>query len=653
MFIAFIQYGSAAEEEESMSVQAGVFHFDGTPASSDWLLNAGANLREYGPDAEYTHVNGSLGLLYRPFDTTAESQYEPQPSVLADGTILMWDGRLDNRDELIRSLGSLLNSQTSDLAIVASAYERYGTDCFHALIGDWALSISHPNRRTIILARDYIGVKQLFFYLKRDSLLWSSHLAALAQCGDRFNVCDEYIAGYLAFKPDARLTPYEGIRSVPPGTFMVIRDARATQHRFWNFDPSRRTHYKTDAEYEEHYLFLLRQSLRRRLRASAPVLSSLSGGLDSSSMVCIADDLLARGETETRVATVSYYDRSEPDEDDSYYLTLVEKKRGRSGFHIELRRPEDCLPFEYAAFRPVPGFAIRAEVTDPVSEIVRQGGYRVFLNGTGGDEMNAQALSISVVIADALMRFRPLTAGKDLLAWSHLTRRPLLHLLCEAVLELLPLNIRAKFSSRGELQRWIKRKFAAKYRVRARQLEDLPGVWFWRPGPRDAAQTIMTLSNDLTFSSPSRVEQRYPYLDQDLVEFLTSIPFSQLLRPGNRRSLMRRALSDLLPREILERKTKLSATRCYSLALQKHWNRVNHALASPLVSHLGYIDRNKLHDDLLDVRNGHCPFHLVRLLKALSLELWLQDAGSRGIISTPTYVLNDEAARMRRETVAQ
>jgi asparagine synthase (glutamine-hydrolysing) len=634
-----------------MSVQAGIFHVDGAPASSDWLLDASASLREYGPDGEYTYLDGSLGLLYRPFHTTAESRCEPQPLVLADESIMMWDGRLDNRDELIEPLGPRLNSQTSDLVIVASAFERYGTGCFHRLIGDWALSVCRPNQRTIILARDYVGVKQLFYYLKRDRLLWSSHLAALVRCGDTFKVCDEYIAGYLAFKPDAHLTGYEGVRSVPPGTFMVIRDSRATQHRFWSFDPGRRTRYKTDTEYEEHYLFLLQQSVRRRLRASAPVLSSLSGGLDSSSLVCIADDLLARCETETRVDTVSYYDRSEPDEDDSYYLTLVEKKRGRSGFHIELTNPEDCLPFDYEAFAATPGFAMRAEVTSAMSEIIRRQCYRVILSGTGGDEMNAQALSISVAIGDLLARMRFPSAARDLLAWSRLTRRPLLHLFCGALLELLPLRIRARFSWRGKLQPWLNQQFANKYSIRARQLEDLPGIWFWRPGPRDSAQTIMTLSNDLTFSTPSRIDTRYPYLDQDLVEFLTTIPFEQLLRPGNRRSLMRRALSNLLPKEILERRTKVSTTRCCSLALQKHWGRIEEVLVSPLISQFEYINRDELRKDLISVRNGHCPIYLIRLLKALSLEYWLRDVVLRRVIAPPGNVPPRTGTWLRRPAV--
>jgi asparagine synthase (glutamine-hydrolysing) len=200
------------------------------------------------------------------------------------------------------------------------------------------------------------------------------------------------------------------------------------------------------------------------------------------------------------------------------------------------------------------------------------------------------------------------------------------------------LDIRAKFAARGELQPWINGRFATKYRMRARQLEDLAGIWFWRPGPRDAAQTIMTLSNDLTFSAPSQIEERYPYLDQDLVEFLTSIPLEQLLRPGNRRLLMRRALSGIVPDEILVRKTKVSAMRCYSLALQKHWGKVEEALDHPVSSALHYLDGEQLRADLLRVRSGHCPLHLVRLLKALSLELWLRDAISRGIIAAPTPV---------------
>lgn len=620
-----------------MSVQAGILHFDGAPADRDFLRNLSAHLSEYGPEGEKTHFDGSVGMLYRPVHTTAESHFEHQPMIFDGGRTLTWDGRLDNRDELIASMSMRQDAEHTDVAIVAGAFERWGTDCFGRFVGDWALSICDPSENTLVLARDYIGIRQLFYYVRRNAIMWCSHLSPLAQCGDTFNICDEYIAGYFAFKPAAQLTPYREIRSVRPGSFALIRNWNITEHSFWSFDPWRRTRHKSDAEYEEHYRHLLRQAVRRRLRADAPVLSALSGGLDSSSIVCIADDVAARGEAATQVDTVSYYDLSEPDEDDSCHLALVEEKRGRKGFHLCLSQPEECLPFDYPVFVATPGFGMRTEVTSGMSDVIRKGGYRVILSGTGGDEMNAQALSISVAIADLLGHLHPVKAGEDLIAWSRVTRRPVPHLLCSALLELLPLSFRARFSWRGKLQPWINRRFASRFRIPARQLEDLPGIWFWRPGPRDAAQTIMTLSNDLTFSSPSEIEPRYPYLDQDLVEFLTSIPFEQLLRPGSRRRLMRRALTGLVPPEILRRKTKVSATRCYSLALQKHWQRVEGVLRAPLISDLQLVNRDELRQDLVDVRNGHCPLHLVRLLKALSLEFWLRDVTSRGIIASPDH----------------
>src|SRR5579871_6585654 len=159
MCSVFTRFGSAVDDSrrDSMSVQAGVFHFDGATANSDWLLQTSASLREYGPDGEYNHIDGALGMLYRPFHTTAESRCERQPIVLPSGTVVMWDGRLDNRGALIRSMGLPATSESSDAVIVAGAFERYGTECFRKLIGDWAVSIWSPDEHTVLLARDYIG----------------------------------------------------------------------------------------------------------------------------------------------------------------------------------------------------------------------------------------------------------------------------------------------------------------------------------------------------------------------------------------------------------------------------------------------------------------------------------------------------------------
>src|SRR5208337_2484255 len=113
-----------------MSVQAGIWNFNGGPVDGKLLENLSESLRQQGPDGESRYVDGSVALLYRPFHTTAESRLEKQPYVSRRGFILTWDGRLDNREVLMADLRSDLDASPPDLAIFAAAFDRWDTDCF-------------------------------------------------------------------------------------------------------------------------------------------------------------------------------------------------------------------------------------------------------------------------------------------------------------------------------------------------------------------------------------------------------------------------------------------------------------------------------------------------------------------------------------------
>jgi asparagine synthase (glutamine-hydrolysing) len=126
-------------------------------------------------------------------------------------------------------------------------------------------------------------------------------------------------------------------------------------------------------------------------------------------------------------------------------------------------------------------------------------------------------------------------------------------------------------------------------------------------------------------------ETRYPYLDQDLIEFILSIPASQILRPGERRSLMRRSLAGIVPREILSRRTKQFGARTPLVALANNFEQLLLAFDSPICTSLGYINQGAFLDTLHAATNG-TKVHTVRLLKAISLEFWLRSLISRGLI---------------------
>ena len=203
-----------------MSVQVGVLHFNSSPVDRQELFRMSRAIADFGPDGEMPHLHGPMAMLYRPFYTTPESRDDCQPFILAGGRVMMWDGRLDNGEKLKALLYDHPPANVTDVGIVAASFEKWGKNCLRRLVGDWALSIWDARERELLLARDYIGVRQLFYYLKPTKLLWCTHLSPLAQCGDTFGVCDEYVAGYLAFQPDAHLTPYREIRSVPPGALV-------------------------------------------------------------------------------------------------------------------------------------------------------------------------------------------------------------------------------------------------------------------------------------------------------------------------------------------------------------------------------------------------------------------------------------------------
>src|SRR5258708_23797490 len=147
------------ERGATMSVQFGRWNFDGKPADREHLEKLKASLAPYGSDHAGSYSKGNISILYQAFHTTKESRHEAQPHITTCGAVITWDGRLDNRADLIRRLRDVLTIGSTDVEIVAAAYEYWGRDCFAMLIGDWALSIWDANTRSLILAQDPLGTR--------------------------------------------------------------------------------------------------------------------------------------------------------------------------------------------------------------------------------------------------------------------------------------------------------------------------------------------------------------------------------------------------------------------------------------------------------------------------------------------------------------
>jgi asparagine synthase (glutamine-hydrolysing) len=615
-----------------MSVQAGIWWFDDKPVTKQELQCIAADI-SVRCDSQTSSHDCNPGMMYMPFHVTLGSRRERQPHPFDSGNLITWDGRLDNSEELLRDLKLPRDRESTDLAIVTAAFKQWNTGCFRKLVGDWAASIYLAPERKLILARDYAGVRQIFYTLSEKGVKWSTLLAPLALSGRPLRLNDAYFAGFLTMWPDADITPYRDIQLVPPGAFVVITPTLKRTCTFWNFAPRTTIRYRTESEYEDHFRELFRQAIRRRLRTDQPVLAELSGGLDSSSIVCMADDILLKeGAGAPQVDTFSCYDLDEPEEDDIHYFGAIEKKRGRPGHHAELKSSGNTLAFEFPLFSAVPGFGVREELKAIRSELISRSNYRVVLSGIGGDEMLGQTLDPRIILADLLRRMDLRQLTGETIKWSLHSRRPFIELLWEALLLNLPGTMRRLFQKSSAIAPWIIGDFARRYAIDKRRLQAGDGSWFWRASARDVLQTVNTLRRQMSMAPPATFEIRYPYLDQNLVEFLMAIPREQLLRPGNTRSLMRRALSGILPPEIATRSTKSGMGKCIIISISKNWERVERSFHRSLTESLGYANAAPLVEALREIRDGSLSPHFFRALRALSAELWLRDAIQRGVI---------------------
>ncbi len=618
-----------------MSVQAGIWNFDGKPVDAELLAKFGEALERQGPDGEYHYVDGAMALLYRPFHTTVESHREEQPYVSRRGFVVTWDGRLDNREELETELSDEVEAKPTDVELFAAAFDRWESDSFQRIIGDWAVSVWKPSEHELLFACDFMSIRHLFYYVTSDHIWWATDLTPLVLLsGDKFHIDDDYIAGFFAQDPDAYLTPYQEIRQVPPGQFVSIRNGTARVERFWSFGPKSQISYKIDADYEEQFRYVFRQSVRRRLRSDSPILAELSGGLDSSSIVCMADDVFSReGAQAPRLDTLSYYDRTEPDGDDWAFFPQVETHRGHIGYHIDASDRESV--YQLQRFEPLPGQLITCVPLElERAEIVRLGKYKVVLSGIGGDEFLGGIPDPTAQLADLIVKGKLVSLFRQLTAWSLVKRRPWIQLALAAVTQLLPDSLRRRPSTTA-VEPWIDERFVTKMSRYSRISRiQHPQFGLRLPSQRARIEGVCLMSNKLAkwSSSPTQVEEmRYPYLDRSLIEFILSIPATQLLQPGERRSLMRRGLRGLVPDSILSRKTKQFGARTPVLGMEKNFTEIRQMFAFALTAKLGYVSGERFLQKLEAARNGK-EIHHVRMFRTISLEAWLRTLASRSLI---------------------
>ena len=628
-----------------MSVQFGNWNFEGRPLGPDCIERVKATLTPFGPDGTGSYCNGGVDIVHRAFHTTKEAHRETQPHVLSSRAVITWDGRLDNRTDLVADLRDSSTTLSTDVAIVGAAYDKWGTGCFAKLVGNWALSIWNPINHSLILAIDPIGTHHLYYSIDRDNATWSTVLEPLVLlAGKAFQLCEEYLAGWLAMRyPDTHLTPYSGIQAVSPSSYVVLCSGSRVVCEYWDFDPTKTIRYHTDGEYEEHFRIVFATAVQRSLRSDRPLLAELSGGIDSSSIVCMADTIISRDSAKTpRLDSLSWYDDSDLDE--RPYFARVEEKRGRVGYHINLGGQKETSVQEL--FRS--GFERTRFAATPIprnsdsglfaqySSYVRLQKYRVTLSGIGGEEATGGGVPTPTPeLQDLLARARFFTLAKQLNAWAAKMRRSRLAILWEALQGFLfcsPLHVPQNLHPIP----WLDSGFT---RGNYKALQCYPSKLKMMGALPSFQRHIRELNHVRRFLAYTQLdpdllrEIRYPFLDRSLLEFTYAIPQEQLVHVGERRSLMKRALAGIVPNELLSRKRKRVRRQNPKRGNSIVWPTIPEIGQRVLASCLGITNQDQVLRALQQARCGE-QVPIGSLSRILMLESWLRHLMNHGVLQS-------------------
>jgi asparagine synthase (glutamine-hydrolysing) len=614
-----------------MSALAGIFKFDPRERANPLeLMELARGIDRIGPDGGSEYLSENIGMAYRAFHTTPESYYENQPLV-RDGCILTFDGRLDNRDDIRTKLDDKYEGRTpTDLDLVFAAYQRWSTGAFAELLGDWTIALWDQTEQRLFLARDYMGVRRLFYRVDDVGVTWCTIPEPLVLTASKKLHLDlNYLAGCFYPRPPIETTAYEEIRGVIPATFLAFSlGGRSKVERYWSLNPHARIRYSTDREYEEHFRMILLESVRKRLRSDSAVTAELSGGVDSSSIVCVADHI-CNAEARPPIETLSYYDSEEPSGDERHYFSIIEQARGRTGNHISMSdfsnqsRGTALKPLPKGYFVASPGyFAKSLEWQILIQRHLDRVGSRVVLSGLGGDELLGGVQYEAPELSEYLAHGRFISFARSLMAWSLARKKTALSLVRD-VFQLVMAQHKPELmlDHSGISLPWLTlvpgRHAAFRSFTSWRQLSP---VKLSLEGARYSLATQLSCSNPPLVGC---IDKRYPYLDRSLFAFVASIPREQILQATHRRRLMRRALKGLVPEEVLLRKTKWFGSRAVQVFFVDYFETVDRMFKEPWLSDGWMFNAAGICKDFNDVAHGVSQSGMA-LRTAIGIELWLR-----------------------------
>lgn len=590
-----------------------------------------------GPDDHGIYVKNSIGLGMRRL-SIIDLQGGRQPIFNEDKTVvIVYNGEAYNflklRDEL-KEQGHKFKTQT-DTEVLVHAYEQYGIDFIKRIRGMFAFALWDERKKRLILARDRLGQKPLYYTEVNGTLWFCSEIKSILVDPLVERAVDlQSFDYYLTFNyiPAPR-TIFKGIKKLPPGTMLICENGNTKLHKYWALDNS--TNYSFDENECASILYdLLSESVKIRLAADVPLGAFLSGGIDSSIIVSLM--------AQHSVAPVKTFSIGFTDNDFSEleYARLVSQRfETEHHQHILTSDVKNLIPKLIWYYNEPVGDS-SAIPTYYVSKMTRQY-VTVALSGDGGDELFAgygkYPLIQNILSKNPINHSLRLTLSKLIKSWD------LGYLQFNSILKRIKDYVGYHFSTACDRDFiWISRfdnYYKSKiYSKDIKQIIDSKKAREFYESKLNKSFSKDTFSKilfvDLTSYLPddllikvdiasmaNSLEVRSPFLDHKFVEFAASIPNSLKLCNGQTKYVLRKAFESLIPTQILERK-KMG----FSIPIDKWFRHDLHEFSREiLLSTDGEINRyfnQKFLAYMLDAHGSGARNYGTKLWLILNFVIW-------------------------------
>lgn len=532
-----------------MSAFAVLYDCSGSPLEPGLLERVMGRLSHRGPDGQDAFVSGPLAMGHWHFWTTPEEVGERQP-LQVDGLPfrLVFDGRLDNREDLFAALsisveeGRLL----SDAALVLRAYAAWGERCVERFIGEFALVLFDERAHTLFCARDQLGDRTLFYTQHGSRMAIASEPWAVVGAQSAPVELDERaVAHYFALRatPDGQ-TLFKDVIELLPANVILINEHGLRLKRYWQPDFDRKIRYKTDEEYADHFRDLLEESVRCRMRSTTPVAVLMSGGLDSTSVASLAARMIAP----KQLTTISYVFDEIAASDERKFINLMVDKWNLNSIQIPC---DDVWPFKnWQDWPHNPSYPMQ-DLYFPMKEraycSATQNKIRVILTGSFGDLLY---LGGNYWLADLLEDGHFREARQEFLEHAHYVG--LVWLLQNGHIQPVIRN----FMNATPFLRIVGRKSSPPAWLTPQSAKYLTKCSVQGSQAAERNQHLVGenvnygMLTDVLNTSRFMVETRDPYRDRRLVEFAMSLPAYQLYYRGLYKRVLRKAMKGLLPEPV-------------------------------------------------------------------------------------------------------